>query len=450
MKKILLIVFSIAAFVACDKENHDQDIIPGTAGNAISITEATIAPIGNEAESERIVFTVTSDIPWKIQNRPSWLNVAPIEGKVGTTSVTMFAGINNQSEPIRTCTLRIVASDGTFSEQIEISQERPYLRVSRDKIDFTWDQCDVFKTASETITISSNTDWEIVVLRSSSQSSDVAVSAEDSGTLVDWLSCSELRGSAVPEDHLLYFNPAIYNIDRQPKSLELEIRGALDSYKLSFTQANLLFTVDVEDSDDDEHYEFPACNTKEVTLSIESELDWKVYSKPNWVKVTPDVGKNITDVRFDVDGANPNAEARVGNLIFVSEAGTNPLPQRVIEIRQNGYMFYVQPASVSIPNNDLTSKEILLVSSGSWAIESSSVPEWLDVSTMSGLGSESGVPVSLAAKNRNLDLADRSAKVGLRSTQQGNTMQQVVDIKQDKFIFDASVSESSIGTIQTT
>lgn len=78
MKKFLLIISFIAVFVSCDKEDHNQSAVTGTTGTAVSISEATIAPVGNETEDRRIAFTVTSDVPWKVQGKPSWLTVSPI------------------------------------------------------------------------------------------------------------------------------------------------------------------------------------------------------------------------------------------------------------------------------------------------------------------------------------------------------------------------------------
>jgi len=449
MKKILLMSFLIVAFVACDKEDRDQSAVSGSNGNAVSISEATIAPIGNEAESERISFTVTSDVPWKIKNRPVWLVVSPIEGKAGTTQITMYAGINNQSAPYRQCALRIEANDGSFSETVDVFQERPYLEVSRESIDFRWDQCDVFNTSKETIVIRSNTDWRIEPSSAGRNSFSTLLPMDSTGGQVDWLVCSELQGTISKDDHVLYFNPATYNIEREPKTLELEICGALDSYKLTFTQTNLLFTVDIAGSDDDAHCEFAACNTDDASMTVESELAWRVEGKPDWLVVNPNNGITMTEVRFNIDGANPGADVRVGNLVLVSEAGTNPLPQRVIEIRQKGYILDVQPASVSIPNNDLTAKNVDIASSGSWAIDGTSIPEWLDVPVVSGAGSESGEPITVAANGRNYNLSERSANVEFHSTQAGNTMSKRIEVRQDRFVFDAGVSEPNIGTIQT-
>lgn len=447
MKKILLFIISCVAFTACDK-NNDQNIVPGSTGNAVSISEATIPPIGNELESERISFTVTSDVAWRIHDEPSWLNIYPSSGGAGTTQVKMYAGVNRDPDPYREGVVIIESSDRSFSETITVFQERPYLEISRESINFNWDHCDTFGSAREEIVIRCNTDWQINSVMNEPYAFSSMLSRAQDDHQIDWLLCSEIQGSAVTEDHVLYFNPETYNIEREPKNLKLVISGVLDEYELDFSQNNLLFIVDIAGSEDNEHCNFAACNTEYVDMTVESERDWRLYSKPDWLLVNPTDGSSLTNVKFNIDGANPNADDRVGELVLVAEVNTNPLPQRVIEITQKGYEFVITTDNATISNTG-SSLYGYINSSGSWEIDNSTIPGWLNVSTLSGAGS-ARESLQFSVNEQNLELSPRVANLKFRSTQYGNTMSQDVKIEQDKFIFDATLSEPSIGTIQKT
>lgn len=449
MKKILLFIISCATLIACNTDN-DQNIVPGTTGNAVSISEATIPPTGNEGE--QISFTITSDVSWKIQNKPSWLNISPSSGNAGTTRVKMYAGINSDPEPSREGSVVITSSDKSFTESISVFQERPYLEISRESVNFNWDHCETYDSTREEILIRCNTDWQIDLANGGlyTFSSMLSRAQEDNQSWVfnDWLVCSQIQGPAVTEGHTLYFNPNTYNIDREPKAAKLVIRGALDEYVLDFSQNNLLFIVDLVGSADNEHCNFAACYTEDVHMTVESERSWHIYSKPDWLIVDPAEGNSLTtNVKFNIDGANPAAEERAGTLVLVADVNTIPLPQRAIEITQNGYEFVVVPGDRSISNSG-ASFSGYISSSGSWEIDSTTIPDWLEVSTLSGSGS-AREDIQFSVNEQNLELSTRVANLKFRSTQYGNTMSQDVKVEQEQFVFDAEISEPYIGTIQT-
>lgn len=449
MKKILLFIISCVTFIACNTSN-DQTIVPGTTGSAISISEVTIPPTGNE--SEQISFTITSDVSWKIEDKPSWLVISPTSGNAGTTQVRMYAEMNRDPEPVRGGVVVIASSNKSYLETISVFQERPYLEISRESVNFSWDHCEAYDSAREEIVIRCNTDWQIDSANGEQYAFSSMLSRaqeDDQGNWVfnDWLVCSEIQGSAVTNEHILYFNPKIYNIDREPKTVKLVIRGALDEYVLDFSQDNLLFIVDISGSADNEHCNFAACNTEDVNMTVESERDWYIYTKPNWLLIDPTDGRSLTNVKFNIDGANPSAEDRVGELVLVADVNTNPLPQRVIEITQTGYEFVVTPENSSISNSG-ASFGGYINSSGSWEIDRSTIPSWLEVSTLSGVGS-AREDILFSVNDQNLELSPRVATLKFRSTQYGNTMSQDIRVEQERFVFDAAISESYIGTIQT-
>lgn len=138
---------------ACDKDKNQQTSV--LYGGAISIEEAVISPVGSE-----VSFAVTTDAAWKVYDKPDWLNLSKTEGRSGTTSLVMSAEMNRTYEN-RDCTIRFETVDGNFSELLPVSQEYPYVELSREEITFKWNQCETFETVAETIDLRCNTDWTL-------------------------------------------------------------------------------------------------------------------------------------------------------------------------------------------------------------------------------------------------------------------------------------------------
>ncbi|MBR4996051.1 MAG: BACON domain-containing protein [Alistipes sp.] len=438
MKKFLLMVSCAVAFiVSCSKTEQEQLAVSN--GAAVSITSAEIPPVGGEVN-----FVVSSNVPWSISDHSGWVQVSKSNGFAGTTQVSISADIN-RTYTNRSAQVTIVAKDGSFRETIDVFQEYPYLELSTDDIDFLWNNSKTFNTSDKTISIICNTDWELQIVSNSTGVTKITDAGQYKA--LDWLLCSQVEGKG---NATLKFNPANYNISSEPHSMKLLAVGPLDSYEIDIDQDNLRFLVDLIDNEDNENLYFRACNTPTYNLQIDSELDWYVESMPSWLTLSQKSGdgERVATSVISIEGANPSSQYRSGELILTCDAGTDPLPKRVISVSQDGYQFVVSE-QYSVDGRDYADHEYSIVSSGAWRIDSSTVPNWLGVSVLEGAGIEYGEPKTLGyigPLNQNFEFSDRVANVKVYSTEAGNNMSKIMKFTQAKYQLEAVASQTNMDT----
>ena len=381
MKKFLLAFCTIALLASCDQTASDQTIHPGTNGMAVSITEATIPPMGNT--SNKIVFTVSSEVPWKLdKDDADWLifdfngkKNTFLKGDSGTTTIEMYADVNTDTAEYRQATIKFCFSDTDNTvAYVDVYQERPYLRIKKSDgttIDepssvsnflFRWDESEqLVSDAEQAITIYSNTEWELIMRESTrthlcesglepfdGMGSLMAIG--QGGYLVgpssnQWLVCSQIEGEKTGDLRTgdngvkVYFNPQRYNTTRNDRTISLAVVGKNNEWQtqyLNFLQENLIFvgTLDGDDIADKDNngniptvISYPACNCAVIPqhqFIIESELDWQLDDcSSTWVVATPKEGAGS-----GVDGTGLTTPGTI-NLI---EADANPTTQLREEI----------------------------------------------------------------------------------------------------------------------
>lgn len=441
MKRFLMMLAACAVVFVASCSKTEQEQVAVSNGTAVSITSAEIPPVGG-----RVTFVVSSSVPWRISGKSDWLTLSPTQGPAGTTQVTMSADINRTYTDLYTI-VEFEAADGSFRETVDVSQEYPFLELSTDNIDFLWNNSRSFGTANETISVRCNTDWEIQIVSNSNGSN---FSITDSGEFkkLDWLLCSQISGTG---DATLQFNPDNYNISLAPNNMKMLIIGPLDSYEINISQDNLRFMVDVlDESQPDDNIFFKPCNTSAVNMQIDSELAWSVESFPSWLTLSQQAGpgNQVAESVISIEGANPSIGPRSGDIVLTCEAGTNPLPKRILTVVQVGYELSV-PESYVVDGKDYATVELPIVSSGAWMIDQSSIPDWLDVSTFSGVGVEYGEPEALVAftpTSQNFEFSDRVANIEVLSTEPGNSLSKILKFIQSKFQLEAIASVPSMDT----
>lgn len=456
MKKILFLLTAICLFAACDKKDSEQGSL--SIGTAVTITSAEFSPTGSDVQ-----FAISAESNWSISG-PAWVTFTPSSGRRGTTEVTMRATLN-RDEVDRSGQVIVALNNDSRRETIEVFQATPYLNIDRWTIPYTWDYSQSFSDTPEMISLTSNIDWrldevsytmaEAAAVNRYAATAPPIFTEQLADVLTRWLVCSVMEGMG---DAALTFIPATYNISDAPYELVLRLSGPyIDGFNqsvepifehlLTFSQANLRFLVDITDSENDQWRDFKACNNAVVPITVNSELNWRVQSKPDWVTVTPDAGNgsaSLSTSQFAVPEANPTREQRTGEIVIVSEAGTSPLPERVITVQQQPYVFYLGSSASSHANIDDAERSIEVYSSGAWQVDPASVPEWVVVSKNAGDGIEYWTPNDSFVYNipsQNLELNDRTATLRVQSVEPGNTLAEEFSIRQNAFIFEASFGE---------
>lgn len=445
---LMMLLCAFALLVSCTTEEQEQ--IAVSNGTAVSISSAEIPPVGGQVN-----FTISANVNWRISSKPEWLSVSKTAGASGTSRMSLSADLN-QTYDDRSGTITIAATDGSFRENIQVFQEHAYLNISDDDFDFLWDDTKTFSKPGKSLNVECNTEWAIFVV---DNSNGTRFNFEDSNGMkkYDWLLMSQIAGE---DDGVLEFNPYLYNIEREPHTMRLQLAG-LDrngsiisgrSYYLDFTQANLRFVVDVLNSYDDENLSYAACRTTDKTIEIDSELDWSVQSAPSWVTITKrsGAGNQTAQTVINIEGANPGSSVRSGDVVLVSDANTSPLPTRTINVKQEGYVFNTNTSTVTVDSWDYNASSVSVYSSGSWQIDNSSIPSWLDVPTTSGTGDPTyGEQVTFVPNGQNYDLSNRTANLKFQSTQPGNTMSLTKKYVQSAFQFKATAATPAINTYST-
>lgn len=447
MNKLLLSVCAVLLAVGCDKDNNQQEAVLN--GTAISIESAVIPPVGGE-----VSFIITADAPWKVYDRPDWLILTPAEGKKGTTSVVMSADMNRTYQD-RECALRIETTTGSLAESIPVSQEYPYIELSRQEIDFTWNHCETLGADAEVITLHSNVEWtltpvlaNLVELREevekaeTTEAQNPALGADwgqytaalrNEADELDWLSFTPASGNGDAE---LLFCPKTYNISREPREMVVRVVGPLDTYELNFSQANLRFIVDKETID-----VFEAAHPEPVKVEVDAERPWTLTSAPSWIVATPESGVDITTLTIQPDGANPTREDRSGQVVLLCEE----VVERKIDVAQYGYVFDAAPTSFSLANVDTEPRSLSVTSSGEWEVRN--VPEWIELSASEGAGGGVAEALTLKVPSQNLELKDRTATIEFGSKQ--NSLTSNVTITQAAFIFKVTPENTLLPTLST-
>lgn len=515
-KNIAILLGAVALMAACaPKDNNQMQALP--TGSAVSIEKADFHPLGGEVK-----FTVTAAHPWEVSNIPDWLELKLSSGttvkngvqiKEGTHQLVMRAGINEEhtgKDTKRTATLMInnaysESGDGIdvgLEEEIVVTQPCPYLVIRSKKLEggeewtlteeelvtFPWnytEQTPFGPTSPEMeFIVECNTDWNIEYLseikpnfveKIVAEEFDIkkikpaAVRADGRNVIDGWLLAPDMGKYAENEtfEHRISFLPTTYNVTGLNRGMKLRITAPndsagdpLESYYLDFSQNNVRFVVDIRKEEvADYTINYAPCYNEDVTVVIDSEIDWRITDKASWLKFSPNTPmatgctKDSEPTQFTVNVSHPgctetaNAYKEDISDVFtiVAQAGQTTLPIDVT-VNQKGYVFEVGTTHYDITNSDTSLHAQTIASSGAWVVDE--CPEWLQAQPEGAAGDESGVQqpqLYVRAKSQNLNFTDNQGTIVYKSTLNGMTA--TATVKQDAYIFKAETDYTTINTM---
>ncbi len=426
MRKSLAVLAALAALLcSCSK---DTDLKQNSAFGDDVMTSIKDTEIPCTGGGFTLVYT--SGSTWKITNCPDWLEVSPTSGKAGATVINFSIGVNTDRED-REANIVFQSGNGSNLKILNIYQKFPYLRISRDSLDFGWNSARTERpevdvdTRTTTVRIESNVDWMFEEVPTRSADIDL-----------NRFGISTMSGTGnqdvefIPLDDNFSKNPyelkvrlfATYtDSDGQTAQIPLE---AVDEYTVKLHQDNLLFLVN--GSQDAEPVVIGELNNDEnINLDIVSEVEWTVAECPDWIVLDRKSGIDTQTLNIRADGVNPTRETRSG----VIRLGTVSGAYREINVSQKGYVLTSDVSRLDFPNEgDIVKKTINLNTSGGWEIKS--VPEWMVVSPLEGEGPGE---ISVRVKDQNYDLADLSSEIKISSKL--NDLYESVQVVQERFLF---------------
>ncbi len=468
MKKFILFAIPALILLSCNnREQEQQSILPGQA--AVTLQDVNFHPTGKD----EYTFAVTANTSYKFEfevqkNTPEWLHIYLDDGSdkeiefgktvipAGTMSFVLRADFNTDARPddfnigdCREGIIRVEANDGTFSEEVTISQPYPYLRITtlkpgedeeveittEDSILFSWDytQEEPFNKEPIVFTIESNTDWSIaadqsqpyVLVTDNDEEADLlpyerniqnyASTRTDENVLLNhWLvspRLGEYKENAEKVHHISFI-PNSYHTEDVEREVSIIIAStedstgeSIDKYQITFSQnfVRFMFKDQFEANCDELFYQ--SCYTEPQIVNIDSELEWyaEVGDTDNWISLSPENPKtpeSAFSVNIDhlncSEGANAYTEEQNGTIViwgFINKNQDDNLKiKKEIQVHQNPYVFSLLDSSTEQDAQDIELENIIttnnivnIQSSGDWTITSEQ--DWLHFSKEEGAGS---------------------------------------------------------------
>jgi len=307
---LLVTLLVVVGFTGCKSDDET------TAKPAKEMLRVIGGDIEIRSGEENAVITIKADCHWKVQNLETTqfdgeLTVQPREGEGNGTLVISTS--QNLSNSGRKATFDLV-SDGGLKQRITIVQTGggDALNVSKKTLTF-----DAEPTASQMLTINSNTAWRIQLPAG-----------------INWLHLDKTTGNAGVETVQMTIDNAVSDAAR---TVSLPIVYGSGSTEVIVQQMGMsVITLNVNS----DYFGTFSPEGGEQEFSVTSNAAWRVYvpsSAASWLKVDSTTIEGVGNgyVRVFCD-ANSDKQERLSTIIVV--AGTiNPKQANVLVQQMGGY-----------------------------------------------------------------------------------------------------------------
>ena len=332
---------------------------------------------------------IISDSSWSVSGECSWLTYTPSADSV-TVCVVVAALSENATFENRSCVLTVTASNGTQKtvSVVQLGQETILEAVITNPVSGTTGVLDHVNSTCN-IEITANVPWSI-----SADAEWVGFSqAEGEGTA----SITAIALTENPTCMPRYATLSVVNGYGQHVELQVmqsnTTNGSLSVTPTAFTIGNYVNS------------------TAQLTLSATDA--WSVLSKPIWLSVTPEEGSSSDQqLTLTVTETNSSTSSRTGTVIISDICGRANSQVQIVVTQPAGYLSLSVP-SVTLGTTQGSTATAEVQCSGSWNAVTSTVPEWLSVSPMTGVGNTT---LTLRALSSNSESTERTAVVRFRYT----------------------------------
>lgn len=230
--------------------------------------------------SQDVQVQASADLDWTIANHPSWIYVSSSNTK-GNATLTITVKEDNPQTTARTGTVTLRNERFNLSASVDVSQEGTWLKVDKNSLSFPVDG------GAETITITSNADWEVKDCPS-------------------WLSYSPEKGSAGTNTVTLTADENSGNA-AQSGTVRISCKSGSINIPIDVSQKEPFLKVNIES--------LPfSWKGGEAVFDIESNISWTIENYSDWYTVTPLSGKGNKRITVNVKNNTGNS-ARDASLI---------------------------------------------------------------------------------------------------------------------------------------
>ena len=491
--RLFFVLLTVLVAGSCGDDSYLQQ---GTTEDAIlPIGDVEVHPLGD-------VFKVafTSPVAWKMNfdyypdDESGWFSILPtsVTGKAGTTVVTFTVDPNVSID--RNCTVRFFNTEGSREKLKEfvISQDRAYLTVSEENIDFGWRKSE----GEKSFDVETNLEWDYEVVGTDSTSFSVDImgvvnkdGTKESGNAEDNAKVNVKVNAKAPNFGTQDYEAeiTIKPVKRNNKGEKIEsdkldskVRKALDGLTrtIKVSQDYLIFYVDNKPDTlsfselgdtyvSDPSNVVPEYEHAKCSIEVVSEADWEWDVADS---LTTEWGVEIaetnsidfkhnerdckkTTLEIKMSNPNPGEGPRTSNFVLYVIDDEKKEACDTIRIKQNAYEFSCDLKDDGEDKNTDTSfnnsgelKKIVVTTKGPWKADVDNNNEWLDLSKIEGVGQDT---IEVSTKGQNLLFRDLEANVTISSGL--NELEKPLMFTQEKFVFDVDWKfDESISRLDTT
>lgn len=297
------------------------------------------------------IIKVTANCAWSALCSDSWVSLKEDKNS-GTLTVSVSP---NPKSTNRTSSVDIVYGDGNM-KTVKITQAPSNISSSVNKLEYK-------NVASKyELTLTSDADW-------TSKVSD------------SWISVSPENGSA---------GSSSVSIEVAPNTAVSERNGYVSIYTGDEERLRIAIVQKGIYIDANESLTFSSTQQTK-TLSIQSNTNWVVTNKPNWLSLSVNSGSGNGEIAV-TSSDNPNGAARSGEIV-ISQPGLSL--KCAVAVTQEGKKLSLD-ATILEFSDKASSKTFSLSSDASWTASLSD--DWFSISPKSGHGN-ANINVSVVENN---------------------------------------------------
>lgn len=367
-----------------------------TCGNRSASITVNQQPPNVAVERDEIVYEpeggvkaldIRSDVAWTASCSQSWINLAPSEGQAGTTQMHIQATAN-ASKSERTANVYInVGGNRLYS--IPIRQRGMYVDVSVSSLPVF-----NYNGGSQTLTITSNTDWTVI---DKPNFVSVSPTAGGKGTTNITITAPANNSDKALSGDITFGNANI-------TGLQARVHVEQDCANIGLSEQTI--TV-------------PSVAGSSHNLTITADQSWTAaFAQGTWAHVTPTAGNGTTTLTLTADD-NPSINQREDVLTITPTVTTTPL---IFQFIQSGRILEVSTTELTINPKGGTSDPLIITTDGTYEVAKEG--EWFTISQ------SDNTITATATANESEDVREGSITMTMTNLPDGESLTRTITVRQ--------------------
>ena len=469
---ILLLMMS-AVLHGCVDSGVGEEFTPEVESHYLVVNQTTL-DYDASGGGKQVSLSTTQN--WAFSEQASWLTISPASGN-GSSSISITAQENLSGDEARTSVFYVSSTDeGWAFRQMMSAEQRaavPYINVSDAAITFQG------KASTATINVESNTNWSasggndwLTVTVSQDKSTITLAASENltnearsaniilSGSTTQTITVIQNIAKISAETQTLTFNQPggtlALSIESETEWTADATRSWVDvspaagsagngilslstspnwgtNTRVAYVNLRIGGTTIVEIKLSQGGVELSAADAlsfiamgETKNLSVQSNIEWKVISKPSWVEVSAESGNGNATISMTAAN-NPDANNRSGEIVIGRDGVTH---QAKVQVNQEGKNLTLGSALLQFGDR-ASSQNLSITTNGAWL--ASTQQNWISFSPVSGVGN--GATDVAVTENNDINIRNGSVLVTV------DNLSKTVDVQQQGKFFTVDNTE---------